>query len=206
MRDRCVTSVNHSSVFRSVRLSIYTQKAHLVRVVRLGFALGTRQLGESLRVLQVAEDFGFSADYGKIAGGQGGEVADLGWSVEREIGAKRRLRLVLLGYERYRIKRHVCYYVGSEVGELRIGHLLLVVVERTYLGGATDRVAGRNFFYERVNFSKIARLTEFSTKGYSTPAPPASPPAPAPQPPLQSSTPSCRMAKGDRTRSKSLKR
>ena len=63
-------------------------------MVRLGFALGAQQFGESLRVLQVAEDFGLSADYDEIAGGQGGEVGDFGRRVEREIGAERRLRLV----------------------------------------------------------------------------------------------------------------
>ena len=46
-------------------------KAHLGRMVRFGFAFGTQQFGERLRVLQVAEDFGFAADYGEITGGQG---------------------------------------------------------------------------------------------------------------------------------------
>ena len=44
-------------------------KADLTRVIWLGLALGTQQFGECLRVLQVAEDFGFSADYGEIAWG-----------------------------------------------------------------------------------------------------------------------------------------
>ena len=55
-------------------------------MVRFGLALGTQQFGKRLRILQVAEDFGFAVDYGEITGGQGGEVADFGRSFECEIG------------------------------------------------------------------------------------------------------------------------
>ena len=43
-------------------------------MIWLGLALGAQQFGECLRVLQEAEDFGFSADYGEIAWSQDGKV------------------------------------------------------------------------------------------------------------------------------------